>query len=95
MKTDVSGRIFFNPRALAGFVLFCAILAGLIALNSSWIGMISALIYLAALAVGSLVIIVRNLRRRPGIDRAHLGQAAALPRSWRKWVLDEDAGKKD
>lgn len=90
MKTDGSRRNFFNARALAGFVVFCLTLAGLIALQWSWVGMASALLYLAALVVGSLVVVVRRLRRRPDSDRAHLGQAAVLPHSWRKWVLDEN-----
>lgn len=94
MKTNDSPRNFFNPRALAGFVLFCVILALLIALHLRWIGTVSAVIYLAAWVVGSTVIIVRNLRRRRG-SGSYLGQAAALPPSWRKWVLDEDTQRKD
>lgn len=94
MKTDGSPRNLFNTRALAGFVLFCLILAGLIALRWSWVGTASALIYLLALMVGSLVVVVRRARRRPGSDGAYLGQAAVLPRSWRRWVLDESDNTK-
>ena len=92
MKNGVPSRSSFNPRAFAGFVLFCAVLAGLIALHSRWIGMALALIYFCALVVGSLVVLVRNLRGRR--EAVYLGQAAALPKSWRKWVLDEDDVKR-
>lgn len=89
MKNNVSPRHTFNPTALAGFVLFCTILACLVALNARWAGMALAIVYLAVLIVGSLVVVVRNIKGHEGPGRAHLGQTAALPRSWRKWVLDE------
>lgn len=93
MNNNIPPRVSFNSRAFAGFVLFCAVLAGLIALHARWIGTALALIYFAALVVGSLVVIVRNVKgsREPGGVR--LGQTAALPRRWRLWLLDEEDKK--
>lgn len=94
MKDEPSRRNFFNPRAFVGFLIFCAVLGVLIALHSRWIGMAWAFVNLGALLVGSIVLAWRNWAHRGTSQRAYLGQAAALPRSWRKWVLDEDGEKK-
>lgn len=90
MNSDVPGRNSFNPRALGGFVFFCAILGGLIALHSRWLGTTLALAYFGALVLGSLLVIVLNMKGRRGAQRANLAQTAVLPKSWRKWILDED-----
>lgn len=93
MSNHTQPRMSFNPRALAGFVLFCAVLAGLIALDMRWVGVALSLVYVAALLVGSLIVIVRSAKGSQEPGRARLGQAAALPRRWRQWVLDEEDRK--
>lgn len=86
-------RNSFNPKALAGFLVSCAVLAGLIALHMRWIGTALAVIYLALLITSSLVVIVRALSGSHNPGKAHLGQLAALPPKWRKWVLGEEDEK--
>jgi hypothetical protein len=44
-------------------------------------------------AAGSGVILWRLMRRRPGEPPVALGQTAALPRRWRRWVLGESDRK--
>lgn len=95
MKDNTPPRHIFNPRALVGFVLFCVILTSLIALDARWAGIALAIVYFAVLMVGSLVVVVRNMKGQQGSERAPLGQTAALPRSWRRWVLDEGEEKRD
>ena len=95
MKNNIPPRHIFNPRALAGFVLFCAVLACLVALDARWAGTALAIVYFAALMIGSLVVVVRNIKGHEGPGKARLGQTAALSESWRRWVLDEGEEKRD
>lgn len=45
---------------------------------------------LAAVAFGSIVVLWRAWHHRGECTGVRLGQFAALPRSWQKWVLGED-----
>lgn len=48
-----------------------------------------AFLWLEAVVLGSAVLLWRAWRHRGDPSRVRLGQLAALPRSWQKWVLGE------
>ena len=52
------------------------------------LGFTSALGQAGLLAVGSLVLLLRAWKHR-GEGKVFLGQHAALPRSWSRWVMGE------
>lgn len=54
-----------------------------------WLGLTYAFVYLGALVVGSAALLWRAWRHRHEPGGVVLGELAALPRSWRKWVLGE------
>jgi alpha-amylase/alpha-mannosidase (GH57 family) len=84
MVTSMKPRI----RAISVLVLFLLILGVIEATDSRMFDLvIEALVWVAVL-VGSVAIFVRNRRTSRDIG-FHFGQLGALPRSWRRWVLDE------
>lgn len=54
-----------------------------------WLRVADAVLWLGALVVGSAVVLWRAWRHRGEPGGVKLGQLAALPRSWQKWVLGE------
>lgn len=48
-----------------------------------------AFVWLAAVVIGSVIVLWRAWRHRGEPDGVRFGQFAALPRSWQKWVLGE------
>lgn len=90
MDVDKRRRTSFHPRGLADFLLVCCILGFLIALHSTFIDSALGLLWLGLL-IASSVVIVWRWWRYPNDSRRHgTGQLAALPRSWRKWMLGDD-----
>jgi hypothetical protein len=83
-------RIRFNPRALAGFFLFCVALGLLIALHSRTVDNIFALLWAGFVFIGSIVILWRLWKQPDQLMRRGMGQLALLPRRWRDWVLGEN-----
>jgi hypothetical protein len=88
--SDGSKRTRFNPRALAGFLLFCVALALLVALHSRVIDNILALLWASFVLIGSIVILWRLWKDPDQFKRRGMGQLALLPRRWRNWVLGEN-----
>jgi len=69
-------------------VLFLLVLGAIEAIDSRMFDLvIEAMVWIAVL-VGSVAILVRNRRTSREIG-SYFGQLGALPRSWRRWVLDE------
>ncbi|WP_143154165.1 hypothetical protein [Rhodanobacter sp. OK091] len=78
-----------QPSAFAWF-FGCSAAIGLAA-AAHWraLDIAFALAWLAFLVVGSFVVLWRAWRHHGEPGTAKLGQLAALPRSWRQWVLGE------
>jgi hypothetical protein len=75
-------------RAWALFTTLAFLLLLTIAVGSgaAWLDRTLAILVWAAFLAGSIVIIVKSIRRgQTGI----YGQLGALPRSWQRWILDE------
>jgi hypothetical protein len=77
--------------AFAECLAFLVFLA--LAFSQTWtVRTLMAVVAVAFLA-GSAVILWRMLKRRPGDPPVALGQTAAMPRRWRRWVLGESERK--
>jgi len=74
-------------RAWLTLIAFLAGLALLTASGSRWLDGALLIACWAVFLAGSVVLIVKSVRSP---DRGfQFGQLAALPRSWRRWILDE------
>lgn len=58
-------------------------------LHWRWLDLTYAFVGLGAVAVGSIAVIWRAWKHRNEPGGIRLGQMAALPHSWRKWMLGE------
>ena len=78
-----------RPIAFALFFI-CVTVIGLAA-ATHWraLDIVFALTWLAFLVVGSFVVLWRGWKHRAESGSVKLGQLAALPRSWQRWVLGE------
>jgi hypothetical protein len=82
-----------SPRAFAEWLACLALLFAAIAFHSRFASRALTAAVVALWMVSSLVILWRLLRRRPDDPPVAMGQMAALPRRWRRWVLGErDSG---
>jgi hypothetical protein len=77
--------------AFAECLAFLVFLA--VAFSQTWIAKALMAAVAAAFLVGSAVLLWQMLRRRPGDPPVALGQTAAMPRRWRRWVLGESDRK--
>jgi hypothetical protein len=69
--------------------LFLVLLGVSLAYRANWIGHLLALALLGFYALGSVLILWRIIKRRPGEPRQPLGQLAAMPRRVKRWVLGD------
>jgi hypothetical protein len=73
-------------RGLFTLLAFLLVLIVVVGSGATWLDTSLGILLWGALLVGSIVIIVKSIRRgQTGI----YGQLSALPRSWRRWILDE------
>lgn len=81
--------VWGQPSAFAWF--FVSVTTIGLAAASHWraLDVAFAMAWLALLVVGSFVVLWRTWKHRGAPGTAKLGQLAALPRSWRQWVLGE------
>lgn len=81
--------VWGQPSAFAWF--FLSISAIGLGAASRWRALDVAFVvaWLAFLVIGSSVVLRRAWKHRGAPGTARLGQLAALPRSWRQWVLGE------
>ena len=70
------------------------VLSALVASGSKALDSWLALTWIGLLLAGSLVLIWRTWKQR-ATGRVFLGQLAALPPRWRKWVLGESDDEHD
>jgi hypothetical protein len=80
-----------RPLALLeclAFVLFLAL-----AFSETLVAHALTVAVALAFVTGSGVLFWRMLRRRPGDPPVALGQTAAMPHRWRRWVLGESDRK--
>lgn len=79
-----------RPGAFVCFFI-CVIVIGIAAANH-WraLDIAFAFAWLGFLVVGSFVVLWRGWKGRAGPGPVKLGQLAALPRSWQRWVLGEN-----
>lgn len=76
----------------SAFVMFltCITVIGVASANHWWaLDIAFSLIWLGFLVVGSFVVLWRGWKHRSEPGQVKLGQLAALPRSWQRWVLGE------
>ena len=78
-----------RPNAFVTFILCVAIIGAASATHWRALDLAFALVWLGFLLVGSLVVLWRGWKHRAEPGAAKLGQLAALPRSWQRWVLGE------
>lgn len=83
-----------HPRDLLWFVGCITLIGVAAAMHWQGLDVTYVLACLAFLFIGSIVVIWRNWKHRAEPGSAKLGQVAALPRSWRPWVLGEDKNNK-
>lgn len=78
-----------RPGALVMF-LICITTIGVASANH-WraLDVALSLIWLGFLVIGSFVVLWRAWRHRSEPGQVKLGQLAALPGSWQRWVLGE------
>ena len=78
-----------QPSAFVWFFVSCTFIG--LAAASHWraLDIAFALVWIAFLVVGSVVVLWRAWKHHGEPGTAKLGQLAALPRSWRLWVLGE------
>jgi hypothetical protein len=91
MENDQKKRTSWgNPSAFLWF-FGCISVIGLAA-AARWreLDIAFASAWLAFLVVGSSVVLWRAWKHPDGPSTAKLGQLAALPRSWQRWLLGED-----
>ena len=73
-------------RGLLTLLAFLLVLTIVVGSGAVWLDKSLGILIWGAFLVGSIVIIVKSIQRgQTGI----YGQLSALPRSWRRWVLDE------
>jgi hypothetical protein len=73
-------------RGFLTLLAFLLVLTIVVGSGAIWLDKSLAILMWGALLVGSIVIIVKSIRRgQTGI----YGQLSALPRSWQRWILDE------
>jgi len=86
LKNSVS---WGSVAAYSFFVLYIAMIGIGAALHWRALDIAFAVLSIVALALGSAVVIWRAWRHHGEPGSPRLGQLAALPRCWRKWVLGE------
>jgi hypothetical protein len=78
-------------RALFTALAFVLLLIIAVGSGAAWIDTALVILVWGAFLVGSIVIIVKSIRRgQTGI----YGQLGALPRSWQRWILDEHQSRR-
>lgn len=82
---------FGSRLAFAEAGLFLLLLGIALAYRANWIGHALALVLIAFYVIGSGYLLMRLIVSGRG-EAAPLGQAAALPRRLRRWVLGESDG---
>ena len=94
MQNDEQKRtIWGGPSAFITFFL-CFTVIGLGA-AAHWreLDFVFALAWVGFLVVGSFSVLWRNWKSRSEPGSVKLGQLAALPHSWQRWVLGESKRK--
>jgi hypothetical protein len=73
-------------RALFTTLAFLPLLTIAVRSGAAWLDRTLVILVWGAFLAGSIVIVVKSIRRgQTGI----FGQLSALPRSWQRWILDE------
>lgn len=75
--------------AFLTFFVFVVVIGAGAALRWQALDRAFAFAWIGFLVFGSLVVLWRGWRHRGKPGRAKLGQMAALPQSWQRWVLGE------
>jgi hypothetical protein len=78
-----------RPRDFIVLVICITIIGVAAAARWRALDLVFALAWLGICVVGSVSVLWRAWKHRTEPTRPALGQLAALPRSWRKWVLGE------
>jgi hypothetical protein len=78
-----------SPRAFAELGIALLVLTLIVNTHSQWVKSVLADLYLTVLVVGSCVVLWRGWKHLGKPGPPPLGQGAALPSKWRKWVLGE------
>jgi D-alanyl-lipoteichoic acid acyltransferase DltB (MBOAT superfamily) len=81
--------LFGRPRDFMVFFAVLAIIGLAAAFHWHWLDLSYVVVGVVVLVLGSVVVLWRAWRHRGEPGGAKLGQLAALPTSWRKWVLGE------
>jgi hypothetical protein len=78
-----------RPSTFATFLIWVAVIGAASAAHWRALDLAFALAWLGFLIVGSFVVLWRGWKHRAEPGAAKLGQLAAMPRSWRRWMLGE------
>lgn len=78
-----------SAAAYASFVLYIASIGLGAAYHWAALDLSLAALTIAAMAMGSIVVLWRAFKHRKKPGGVRLGQMAALPDRWQKWVLGE------
>jgi hypothetical protein len=78
-----------SPRAFAEWAIALAVLAILVNTHSSWLNSTLRVLMLGIVVLGSCIVLWHMWQHRGKPGPPPLGQDAALPPKWRKWVLGE------
>jgi hypothetical protein len=94
MGRNQKHRIRWGSVCAYAFFLVYIVMIGVGAtFHWHWLDLAYAVVGLAALVVGSVAVLWRGWCHRGEPGGVRLGQFAALPRSWQKWVLGETDDK--
>ena|SRR6266567_5670089 len=80
-------------KKLAVLVWFLLLLTALVASGSNMIDRWIVILVWSGFLLASIILIVKNARH-PESQGFYSGQLAALPPSWRRWILGEEAPPK-
>lgn len=83
---------FGSPRAFAEAGLCLLLLTVAVSVRSRIVDWSLAVAYMACMAAGSVYLLWRLARLKPG-ERQPLGQVAAMPKWLKRWVLGESDDK--
>jgi hypothetical protein len=85
-------RVLF--RKALPLLCFLLLLGALVASASKAIDGWMAIVVWRGLLIGSVLLIIKNVRQPPENRGFQFGQLAVLPRSWQRWILGEDGPSK-